>query len=161
MRTAPSTEPLPNPFLHVGIWGEFPRNSRLRQYQGQCTENQTIQPLSSSKQPQARLFVYLGINPSKLLGKNPTFIFVLVQKFEQILPVLFGSGTNQITRDLWGGKTFIRVLVQNNRFILGLVSSWGCSKGGGSPPSGGPDLAQISDSVRGGSPEADGEGGGI
>lgn len=36
-----------------------------------------------------------------------------------------------------------RILVQKNRFVLGLVSSWGCSKGNHSLPYGGPDWAQI------------------
>lgn len=62
------------------------------------------------------MFVHLGIKPRKLLA-DIFFVVVfvaLVQRKKKILSVLFDSGSNQTIRGFWGGRTLIRVIVQNN-----------------------------------------------
>lgn len=61
---------------------------------------------------------------------------------------------------LGGGKTPIRVIVQNNTFVLRLVSSWGLFKGMAHCHRS-PDSVQIPDLDRGQSPGADSEAGGV
>lgn len=122
-------------------------------------ETQTIQSLSSWKQPQTKVFAYLDIKPSKLLEKQ---LFRCSRaKVLKHLVCFVWLWFKADYQEIGGGKTLIRVVVQNNRFMLGLVSSGCVSNGGCSLLSGGSDLAQISDLGRGKSPEADSKAGGI